>query len=131
MRKPLRAFVIILVAFATVTGSYAITCYTAVYGQQCVVPGQCYSQCTPQGCSQSTCLIAQDYGYETGQMNVNVSPTGNMPSRSWDGATYNECYVNSCTVYNNCTHQYEAPPYWCSCNFAVKCYTGNPIGCSQ
>jgi hypothetical protein len=131
MKNALRITVLALIVSATVTTTYAITCFGRVYQQQCVAPGQCYGSCTPAGCSQSTCLTATSYGYENGQFNVNVYVGGTIADRGWDGTTYNTCFVSSCKVYNGCTQQYEAPPAWCSCNLQVKAYTGYPTGCPE
>jgi hypothetical protein len=119
-----------LAAVATITASYSM-CYSRFYEPQCASAGNCYSQCTPQGCSQSTCLIATQAGYEYGQFNVYPSGAlGGWRLRA-DTGQKNICHVNGCRVWNNCTQAYEyAPINGCSCDGPVTQWmTQPPEGC--
>ena len=108
-----------LAAAATVVVSYA-ACFAQIYEPECVRPGDQYAQCTPQGCDQTTGLIATSFGYEYGQANTYPSGyPGGWQNRT-DSGQKNTCYVGGCEVYNNCTHSYEYSPIpGCSCNFQV------------
>jgi hypothetical protein len=129
-RKTMVLLLAVLAAAATVTASYAV-CYAYVSEQQCVKVGDCYSQCTPSGCSQTTCMMATQSGFEFYQMNTGpVTSGGTYKTRVWDSYTYNNCYVGACKVFNNCTYSYEFSPIrGCSCDFAVKYYTPGASGC--
>jgi hypothetical protein len=119
-----------LATVATITASYA-ACFAQLWGPVCVQAGYCYGQCTPVGCSQSTCLIATSTGYESSQSNTYPSGSGLWPARVWDQHTYNTCYVSACKLWNNCTQQYQYSPInGCSCNAQVPKYTPQePAGC--
>ncbi len=119
-----------LAAAVTVAASYA-SCYSQFWQPACIQAGTCYGQCTPQGCSQSTCLIATQTGYELGQFNTYPSSTSGWQSRGWDGHSYNTCVVSACKIWNNCTQQYEYSPInGCSCDTRVVAYTpSEPSGC--
>jgi hypothetical protein len=118
-----------ILAVATVTISYA-TCYALLSEPVCVTAGQCYGQCTPQGCSQSTCIIATQTGYELGQVNVYPSAAGTWQSRA-DSGFKNTCKVGGCKVWNNCSQCYEYSPInGCSCDQPVPRFTvGLPGPC--
>lgn len=109
----------IAVAATTVTVSYA-ACYALYAEPQCVSVGSCYSQCTPQGCSESTCIVATQAGYEYGYSNVYPTPSQSGWQNRINTGLQNNCYVTGCKVWNRCTQQYEYSPInGCSCNTTV------------
>jgi hypothetical protein len=129
MKKKFRVLLVSIASVvATIALSYA-TCYDYVYSPQCRVLGACYGQCTPAGCSQSTCLIATQNGYEYDQTNTYPVAGGRFPYRLANG--WNVCQVGSCKLYNNCTQSYEFSPIsGCSCDVVIPMYIpGVPEGC--
>jgi hypothetical protein len=129
-RKTIALFLGSMAAAATITLSYA-TCFAIFSSPQCVSPGTTYAQCTPQGCSLSTGLIATQAGYESGQNNVYPSGLQGSWQNRTDSGIKNVCYVSGCKVYNNCTASYEYSPInGCSCDAAVtKWAPALPEGC--
>jgi hypothetical protein len=119
-----------LAAGATVTASYAV-CFAKFFEPQCVWIGDHYGQCTPLGCDRSTGLIAITPGYEWGQHNTYPSVYGSIyGGRQPSSTAHNQCIVDRCKVWNNCTQQYEESPVsGCSCNVSVPLYEPLIIAC--
>jgi hypothetical protein len=119
------------VAAAAAAASYA-ACFGQFDDPQCLRVGDHYGQCTPPGCSQSTGLIATSIGQS---YNDHVLPSGWWGGwRTRKPAGYQEnCSVNSCKVYNNCTQSYNySVNGWigsCSCSFMIDVYIGDELGC--
>jgi hypothetical protein len=129
MRNLAKPFVIGIIMLLTAALCYTYAaCYTRVYRPKCASPGDCFGECTPVGCQTATCIQATGFGYEDW---YNLVPgLGGYPYRT-PTFEHNVCLVDSCRIYNNCTHNYESLPPGCSCSFATTVYTGSQTGCSE
>jgi len=116
MKKKLLAPCLVM---AMISGLYA-ACY--IQGScQCIAVGQCYGSQTPNGCQTPTCIIAD---VSASAWNTCPGP-GPFTGRQMTQST--TCFISACRIYNNCTQQYEPPPF--GCNYAIPYYSGVGSNC--